>query len=429
MKVGFISVPLSGHLNPMIALARKFRSRGHNVVFFGLPDAERAVRTADLEFISFGEEEYPVGAIPGAYAHLATLTGEDVTRYLCQDMYPRRCRTALEQLPQKLSAAGVQALMVDAAHHFVELLPISMGMPSARIWNTLHFDGSGATPPFHFNWPHESTPEAIARNLEGVRKMDLAFVPVGEVAKSWAKKNNLEIDWNAPHATASRFAVITQSPKEFDFEDSPQPEAFYYTGPFHDDTGREPVPFPWKQLTGETLVYASMGTLVNGLDFVYHAILEVIERLPGVQLVLSIGRNLRIADLGRIPSNAIVVPYAPQIELLNRASLCITHAGMNTAMESLAAGVPMVAIPVGFDQPGIAARIKYHGIGESLPVGTLTVDALSEAVQMVLKNPSYRSKARYFQEVIAKTRGLDLAADIIERICQRSVRPELSPMD
>jgi UDP:flavonoid glycosyltransferase YjiC (YdhE family) len=86
----------------------------------------------------------------------------------------------------------------------------------------------------------------------------------------------------------------------------------------------------------------------------------------------------------------------------------------------------MVAIPVGFDQPGVAARIKHHGLGESLPIGDLTVDTLSEAVRKVLKNPSYRNKARYFQDVIAKTRCLDLAAEIIERISQESHRPEFS---
>lgn len=422
MKIGFVSMPLSGHVNAMVTLARKLQSRGHNVVFFGLPDTERAVRAAGLDFIPFGEKEYPIGSTPAAYAHLATLTGEDVTRYSFQEMHPRRCQTTLERLPQKLSGSGVQALVIDTAHHFAELVPISMGMPYAQVWTSLHFDGSGATPPFQFNWPHENTPQAVARNLEGVGKLDRAFAPVREVAMSWAKKNGLEIDWNAPRATASRFAVITQSPREFDFAESPRPEAFYYAGPFHDDAGREPVSFPWERLTGEPLIYASMGTLVNGLHHVFQAILEVIGRLPDVQLVLSIGSNLRMADLGRIPPNAIVVPSAPQLSLLNRASLCITHAGMNTVLEALAAGVPMVAIPVGFDQPGVAARIEYHGVGKSLPVETLTVDNLSQAVRTALKDPGYRGRARYFQDVIAKTRGLDRAADIIEEVFQKNAR-------
>jgi len=110
-----------------------------------------------------------------------------------------------------------------------------------------------------------------------------------------------------------------------------------------------------------------------------------------------------------------MINRVPQIEVLKRAALCITHAGINTALESLAEGVPMVAIPIGFDQPGIAARIAYHGVGEFIEVEELTQENLSELIQKVLKNPGYRDKARYFQKVTAETHGLDIAADVIEQ--------------
>jgi hypothetical protein len=65
-------------------------------------------------------------------------------------------------------------------------------------------------------------------------------------------------------ATISKLAVITQTPKEFDFPTRHLPTQFHYAGPFHDNEGREPVPFPWEKLTRKPLIYASMGTLVNG---------------------------------------------------------------------------------------------------------------------------------------------------------------------
>jgi zeaxanthin glucosyltransferase len=123
-------------------------------------------------------------------------------------------------------------------------------------------------------------------------------------------------------------------------------------------------------------------------------------------------------DIGPIPASAIVVPKAPQIELLKRAELCITHAVINTTLESLALGVPMVAIPVGFDQPGIAARISYHGVGKSVPVASMNKDHLSGAIQEVLGNRIYRDTARCFQRTIAQTHGLDRAADVLERAFQ-----------
>jgi MGT family glycosyltransferase len=122
-----------------------------------------------------------------------------------------------------------------------------------------------------------------------------------------------------------------------------------------------------------------------------------------------------------IPSNAIIVSTAPQIELLKRAALCITHAGLNSALEALAQGVPMVAIPIGFDQPGVAARIAYHGVGEFVEIEHPTSERLAQLIQRVRKNPSYRDRARYFQKVIARTQGLDVAADVIERAFRASV--------
>jgi MGT family glycosyltransferase len=235
------------------------------------------------------------------------------------------------------------------------------------------------------------------------------------VAQSYAERKGLQLDWTNRIATVSKLAVITQTPKEFDFPGAPWPVQFHYAGPFQDDTAREPIPFPWEKLTGEPLIYASMGTLVNGLDQVFRTILDAVRAIPESQLVLSVGNNLNIADLGLIPSNAIVLNRVPQIEVLKRAALCITHAGVNTTLESLSEGVPMVAIPIGFDQPGIAARIAYHGVGEFIEVEELTQERLAELIKKVLKNHGYRDKARYFQKVIAETRGLDIAADVIEQ--------------
>jgi zeaxanthin glucosyltransferase len=137
------------------------------------------------------------------------------------------------------------------------------------------------------------------------------------------------------------------------------------------------------------------------------------------------GNNIELADLGAVPSNVIVVDQAPQIELLKRATLCITHAGLNTALESLAYGVPMVAIPIGYDQFGVAARIAYHGVGESLGV-----DVLHALIEKVLNTHSYREKAQYFKNIIAQRRGLDVAAEAIERAFEAALAHcalELSP--
>jgi zeaxanthin glucosyltransferase len=416
MKIGFLSLPLTGHLNPMTALGRKLQSRGHQIVFIGVPDIEPVVRAADLDFVPFGENEYPPGSIAKRWGGVANLHGLDVVRYTARELTPGLIKAALEHLPGKIAETGVNALVLDTAYRLIEMVPMHLRLPYVQIWNVLHFDFSGSTPLALYSWLHETSPEALARNVAGLQIVREIRGPVMAIAQSYADRNGLEIDWSNPAATVSKLAVITQTPKEFDYPISHLPPQFHYAGPFHDNEGREPVSFPWEKLTGKPLIYASLGTLVNGLKNVYSTILEAAGEFPEMQVVLSVGRNVSPGDLGPIPSNTIVVCMAPQIELLKRAALCITHAGLNTALEALAQGVPMVAIPIGFDQPGVAARIAYHGVGEFVEIGNLTARRLSELIVKVKENPSYRDKARWFQKVLAKTRGLDVAADIIEKV-------------
>src|SRR3981081_3729975 len=75
MKLGFVSMPVTGHLNPMTALARNLHSRGNEVVFIGLPDADPIVRAANLNFVPFCEREYPVGSVAKRGGGVAKLHG------------------------------------------------------------------------------------------------------------------------------------------------------------------------------------------------------------------------------------------------------------------------------------------------------------------------------------------------------------------
>jgi zeaxanthin glucosyltransferase len=420
MKIGFLSLPLSGHINPMTTLARKLQSRGHDVVFIAVPDSESVVRAANLNFVSFCEKEYPAGSIGPAWSAVAKMHGDEVLRYSSRELTSGLSKAALEHLPQKIAETGVEMLVIDTIYFYVSLVAMHLGIPYVHIWTVLPLDCSGTTPVCLFGWPYETTPEAVARNFEGLAITGEILAPMVEIAKPYAEKFGLTIDWNDPTATTSKLAVVAQTPREFDYPNIPWPEEFHYAGPFHDDEGRAEVPFPWEKLTGEPLIFASMGTLVNGLEYVYRTILDAVRAIPEVQVVLSVGRNVDRDDLGPIPSNALVVSSAPQIELLKRAVLCITHAGLNTTLESLALGVPMVAIPIGYEQPGIAARIAYHGVGERLELEDMTVARLTSVIQRVRTNQSYYDKARYMQKAIARTRGLDVAADVIEMAFAKS---------
>jgi zeaxanthin glucosyltransferase len=213
----------------------------------------------------------------------------------------------------------------------------------------------------------------------------------------------------------SKLAYITQIPKECDFENPLLPPQFHYKGPFHDGKGRPKLEFPWDRLTGEPLIYASMGTLMNGRVDVFRTIVAGVAKHKGTQLVLSIGDQLDPKQIGPVTGNAIIVNQTPQLEVLKRTSVCITHAGLNTVLESLAQGVPQVGIPITFDQPWVATRIAAQKTGVTMPLEKLTSDHLSTLLGEVLNNDVYRENARKFQDVIAKTNGLSMAADLVEQ--------------
>ena len=158
-----------------------------------------------------------------------------------------------------------------------------------------------------------------------------------------------------------------------------------------------------------------MGTLQNGLTDVFRTVTAATAKHKGLQLVLSVGDQIDPEQIGPLPSNTILVKRAPQLELLKRASVCITHAGLNTALEALAQGVPQVAIPVTVDQPGVAARIAEKKTGLFVPLKELNASRLTLLLDQVLTDSTYRDNARNFQKVIAETNGLSKAADLLEQ--------------
>ena len=402
MKIGFICPNLPGHINPMSALARQLQARGHDVVFLysssanGLPCIPGDIR----DNMNANRPE------------MSQLEGKEALAFYC-GVAAKETEAIFKSLPRMLEKTGVEALVLDPIQFFVELAAMKLRIPYVTVANALYIDFSGYTPAGIFGWPHETTPDALARNLQAVT--EAVRFGYNEGIKSYAKELGFKTDLDHPSWVFSELAYITQLPKEFDFEHPLLPPQFHYTGPFHDGKGRHPVDFPWDRLTGEPLIYASMGTIMNGRADVFRTIAAGVANHRGTQLVLSIGDRLDPKQIGPVPSNAIIVNQAPQLELLKRASVCITHAGLNTVLESLAQGVPQLAIPVTFEQPGIAARIAAKKTGVTMSFADLTSEHLSTLLDEVLNCSIYRENARKFQEIISKTDGLAIAANIVER--------------
>jgi MGT family glycosyltransferase len=415
MKIGFISLSVPGHFNPMSAVARQLQSRGHDVVMLSLSWIEPLARAANLPFIPFGEKEWPAKQSQETIGTLSRLNGEEGLQFTVDAVARQVTKVKWRELPRLLPANGIDALVLDNYDFYSQVVPMSLGMPYAVLSNALHFDYSGYTPLCVYGWAHENTPEARQRNHQGISKFTQMLIRSNAELIAEVEKVGIKPNWEDPSSLFSDLPWITQCPREFDFANSHWPKKFHYAGPFHDGKGRLDFPFPWDQLTGEPIVYASMGTVQNGNAQIFRTIAEAVSKHKGLQLVLAIGNVLRREQTGPVPNNAIVVNNAPQLELLKKASVCITHAGFNTVLEALTQGVPQIAIPVTNDQPGVAARIADKKTGKATSLDGLDVSNLSSLLDEVLNNPIYRDNTRAIQKAIARKNGLSVAANLLEQ--------------
>ena len=82
-----------------------------------------------------------------------------------RELTPGLIKAAFAHFPGKIAETGVNALILDTAYRLIEIVPMRLRLPYVQIWNVLHFDFSGSTPLALYSWPHETSPEALARNV------------------------------------------------------------------------------------------------------------------------------------------------------------------------------------------------------------------------------------------------------------------------
>ena len=405
--LGLLCPAETGHLNTMLPLGQEMQRRGHKVTFFGIVDAQAKVLAAGLEFRSIGEVEFPIGSSDILFDELGKLSGLAALKYTL-DWIESSAKIFLKDGPDVLRDAQIEALLVDQIAPEGGIVAELLDIPFVTICSALPFNQEPTIPPLFTTWTYNPDWWAVLRNQIVYSLVNPFTKPMQKLRSSYRKSWKLPLEISSD----SQLAIVTQQPAEFEYPRQNLPAYFYFTGPYHNKSSRKPVDFPWDQLNGKPLIYASMGTLQNQLNDVFVAIAAACVDLDA-QLVISLG-GASLEGLPALPGNPIVVSYAPQLALLERASVAITHAGMNTALECLTYGVPMVAIPITNDQPGVASRIAWIGAGEIVPLNKLTAARLETALKLVLTKESYRQNALRLKQLIAKSGGVSRAADIIE---------------
>jgi Erythromycin biosynthesis protein CIII-like, C-terminal domain len=142
---------------------------------------------------------------------------------------------------------------------------------------------------------------------------------------------------------------------------------------------------PWGLVTVSSLPQPEEMTLAA-------TALRTLAALP-VRVVLTLSPEHPHDELGPVPTNARLERFVPHSAVLKRGGLLVSHAGHGVVAKALYYGVPMVLVPWGRDQPGVAARAAALGVAEVIARQDFTAQRLSTAIQRVLGTPRYQEMA------------------------------------
>jgi MGT family glycosyltransferase len=408
---GIICPPYAGHLNPQSVLGRELQARGHRVTVLQIPDLELKVRSEGLDFLPIGQSIYKPGYLAETFQQLARLSEIKALEYSvdsCRQIAEIICQDA----PAAAAAAGIEALIVDRLEPVGETIAEFLNLPFVWVSCGQAIQRRPDAPPFFMPWSYQNTWPARLRNQVAYYFLDRSCQPILQAINRYRQQWKLLPYRHLYGGSDARHTHISQQPAAFDFPYPNLPENLHYVGPLRDRPPRS-VSFPFERLTGQPLIYASLGSVQNTKQDVFRCIAEACQGLD-VQLVIAHGGGMSEAAVRELPGSPLAVEYAPQLEVIAKASLTITHGGLNTVLDSLTYGVPLVAMPITFEQPGNGARIRWTGTGEVMPISKVSVSKLQAAIERVLAEESYRYNAKRIQQAIAQAGGVKRAADLIE---------------
>lgn len=415
---GVVAPAFFSHFQAFEALAVELLNRGHQVTFFQQADARRWLGDPRIGFHSTGASSHPPGSLNASLQRAASSNNPLTLRRVIADM----CATTdmfCNELPAELAARQVDALLCDQMEAAGGLVAEALGLPYVSVACALPVNREPGLPlpvmPFAFG-----SDERSLRMYAGSEKVyDWLMRPLRNVLHGACRRLAIE-PRDALHECLSPFAHISQTLAVFDFPRTLQPAHFHAVGPL-----RLPVPSAGQRIQGgkalewqidkdRPFVFASLGTLQGGRLGMFRQIAKACRRLDAQLLVAHCGGLDSSQERQLVSEGATwVTAFAPQQSVLEQADVAITHGGLNTVMDAIAATTPMLVMPIGFDQPGVAARVSYRGLGLQLNRRARAA-TIADGLARLLVLP--REPLQRMASELQQAGGVSKAADIVEAV-------------
>jgi MGT family glycosyltransferase len=394
-KIGFLGTPAYGHINPTLPVVRELIARGHQITYFNNEEFQHQITQTGAAF-----HAYPP----------TSLTSNEISTVL-QDgnlakfglLIVRVTRQLLPSVIEQLQHDTPDLVIIDSAALWGRMAATLLGLRAVSSISHFVFDTR------HFGSESEHS----------LRYLGQALLTVP--AYTWARRRltrqygKAAFPANKPLFPMRGGLNILFTTRELQPETPLIDDTFRFVGPSI-NPATQAMDFPFDALGEKSIIYISLGTVHHNIDF-FRACLAAFAHYPA-SIILSVGRDTDLTSLGEIPPNFLVRPYVPQLAVVERADVFITHGGLNSIHEGLYHGVPLILIPHQLEQLLNARAVEKRGAGlviDKQLSGTLQPADLQQALDAIRADPNYRQATVTVQQTLRATGGYRQAADEIER--------------
>lgn len=393
MNIAYIGVPAHGHTNPGLVVLSELQERGHQINMFNDERFRTKAEGAKIDLIAYPPLFPENEELKKSFSKLinATLLISTIAQNLTDFVLE-----SLEQLKPDLVIYDSMAMWGYIAARKLKISNICFN-------TTFVMDGSEKT-----------------MGLRALTSLLFDGFRNASIILPWIKRMK-DIYGNDCSGGITEFAKlnIVFTSREFHPPNKKLDSSFSLVGPAIKQSlrsGMESIKeIDLTSYSEKPLIYVSLGTIINDNDSFYKNILDIAGKIDA-WFIISTGSEVNSFDSAAIPGNCHLFSYVPQLRVLEKANLFITHGGLNSIQESLYYGVPMIIFPGQIEQILNARQTQKQGVG----IAHISKRSQSSKKQItrniikVLSNSGFKDRAEKIGNTLKNAGGYKSAADIIE---------------
>ncbi|PLR38752.1 zeaxanthin glucosyltransferase [Chimaeribacter californicus] len=407
-----VAPPLYSHVRALQALAQALIARGHRITFIQQADAAGLLNDPRIAFHPVGAASHPPGSLAHTLRLAANPAGLAILR-LIKDMAASTdmlCRT----LPTAFNQLAIDGVIADQMEPAGGLVAEALGLPFVSVACALPLNREPGLPLPVMPFDYATDERALTLYASSQKVYDWMMRGHGRVIARHARTFGLP-PRHGLHECLSPLAQISQTLPALDFPRQALPPGFHAVGPLRPPATAAHPAEAWPVDPARPLVYASLGTLQGHRYGLFRTLARACRSLDAQLLVAHCGGLTPAQAESLYACGAThVTDFADQPAVLRQAQAVITHGGLNTVMDAVSSGTPILVIPIAFDQPGVAARVVYQGIGRRVSRFACR-RTLADNLYRLLEDPGYRQQMAPLRVQIRQAGGAVRAAAIVEQ--------------